>query len=495
MILLGGFALLAYTFDLFAPPPAHIAALVPQDAPFTVVSRSINDLRDLYTAEFEVTEFDAARELFGNAINVPALDGVEYDKPLAYYVDPSGGLVYLVPFTDLGALESAHAVERGNINAKRPVRVARDYVSISESDTVATVGPDNELVLEAAQYPLALVGRPTTPAMLRYMLVALFGAARQTPTRISQPLALLCERLPTVVAEPAVREMDTLRLAILPHRPNDPAVRFDLVAQPGPESLLARAAPLAGSRRDKKLDPAALLGTLPGGDKMNSVLGAAVVLDGEGWRTMGLPLNPGAAAGMFAIVALKYRAGRHNLVFALAPSETKRFEQFDVAPLFGLKKSDANSVKLTDGTMAVYKLAGPPAAFAHILKSDARTPPPTFLCTGQANGFWYCTIGAHAEEVMRALIDAATGERPLIMRDLKAMVDKKTVPTAAHAEFWRHGRVALGFLTAEAPRAMKFAFPYIQTASITNPEAFTCIVEMDRGRLHADIRVFRAERK
>ena len=493
--LLGGFALLAYAFDLFAPPAAHIAALVPEDAVYAVVSSSVNDLRQLYESSYEVTEFDAARVRLGNPVNAPALNGIDYDRPFGYFFDRSDKLIYLVPVNDLDAYESAHAVEQANINAKVPVRVAKTYVSVSESDAVATIGPDNPLILDAVEYPLALVGRPYSAPVLRAMLIGLFGAEQLPQSRIAPPLAMLCARLPDRIADVAVREMETMRLAVLPTAPDSPSVRFDLLADPGSESVLARAAPRLGSRHDGRLDPAALLGTLPGGLKMNSVLGAAVVLDGEGWRAMGLPINPGAAAGMFGVVALKYRAGKHNLVFGLAPAETKRFDQFDIAPLFGLDKQDAQAVDVVDGKMWIYTLGAAPPLFAHILKSDARSPPPISVCTGHANGFWYCTVGAHAEEVMRALIDAANGKRPFIMRQLQKMEDNKIVPTFAHTEFWRPGRVALGFLTAEAPNALKFAFPYIQTASIANPTGFTCVIDVDRGRLHADIRAFRVVRE
>ena len=133
--------------------------------------------------------------------------------------------------------------------------------------------------------------------------------------------------------------------------------------------------------------------------------------------------------------------------------------------------------------------------FASILSSEAREPPPLYLCTTRLGGKWFCTLGAHAEEVMRAIVDGATGASSFVVRDLKAGIDKKLVPTALHTDFFRPGLLALGFFGAEAARALKYPLPHIQTASIGNPEAMTFTLAMEEDRLHGDIRAFRAERR
>jgi hypothetical protein len=490
LVVLGGLALLANWLGLFAPPAAHIAALVPEDAIYCVVSSSVNDLRELYVSKYQVTEFDPARARIGDPVNVPGLDGVDYERPVGVYLSRDRELVNLVPFTDLGAFEKAFDQTRENVNAKAPIEVAKHYLSVSESDAVATIGPDDRMILEASKHPLALVGRPGSSLELRAMLVALFGAERAPRMRTAIPLSALCLGMPEAVATAALRELRQFRLAVLPHKPDDPAVRFDLVADPGPQSQLVRAAEYATGG-----EAATLLGTLPAGHKMNTVAGAAVVLDAEGWRTMGMPISVGPAAGMIGVVTLKYRAGRQCMVFGLAPSDPEALDRIAVAPVLGLDPSAAQTIKLTGAELLLHRVKDAPSPFRKILSSEARSPPPLYLCTARLGGIWFCTLGAHAEEVMRAIVDGATGASRFVLRDIKAGVDKRLVPTALHPKLFRPGLLALGFLNAEAPRAIKFPIPHMQTASIGNPEAVTFTLAMEEDRLHADIRVFRAERQ
>ena len=89
----------------------------------------------------------------------------------------------------------------------------------------------------------------------------------------------------------------------------------------------------------------------------------------------------------------------------------------------------------------------------------------------------------------------ATGASRFVVRDLKAGIDKKLVPTALHTKFFREGLLALGFYNAEAARALKYPLPHIQTASIGNPEAVTFTLAMEKDRLHGDFRAYRAERQ
>lgn len=490
LIAAGALLALAYGLGLFAPPAAHLAALVPEDAAFAVVSSSVNDLRELYVSEYQVAEFDAARARLGEPVNVPGLDGVDYDRPVGSYFRPGDGMVWLVPVADLGAFESAHRGELQNINVKAPVRVANNYVSVAETDAVASVGPDNRMVLEATQYPLALVGNPTGPGVLRAMLVALFGPERPPRFPNVTPLAAMLARMPEAVAQLATAELGPLRLAVRAHKPDDPAVRFDLLAVPSSQSHLATAMEYASA-----VSVADLIGVLPAGNKISTVAAAAVVLNAESWQKLGLPMNVGPAAGMIAIVQQKYRAGRHTVVFGLAPTNERAFERIAQTPLLGLDPESATKLKLDGPEVRLFRVAKAPDAFAHLFESDAQSPPPLYFGRVRIKNAWYCALGAHAEEVLRAIADGISGASPAVMRKLFGGADNRLVPTAAHRDFFRKGLLAAAFLTAEGTKALKHPFPYIQTASIGMPEALTVLVESKKGKLHADLRAFRPERK
>jgi hypothetical protein len=481
---------IAYALGVFEPPTAHLAALVPDDAVFAVVSSSVNDLRQLYRATYQTSEYDAARTRLGQPVNVPGLVGIDYDRPVGSYFRRDDGLVYLVPVADLDAFKSAHDKTRENINIKAPVRVAKHYVSLAETAAVATIGPDNRMVLEACQYPLALVGHPRAPFELRAMLAAFFGPESPPPTPQLMPLAAMLARMPDPIATIAAGEIDRFRLAVCAHAEGDPAVRFDLLIDPARNSHLAAAAEYAGG-----MQVSDLLGVLPAGHKMNTILGAAAMLNGESWQSLGLPINVGPAAAMIAIVELKYRAGRHTVVFALAPTNERAFERIAQTSVLGLDPAAATVIPLTGAEIRLQEIEQAPAAFDAVFATDANTPPKLHLCRARIGSAWYCTLGAHAEEVMRAIADGAAGATPAVMSKLFGGIDKKIVPTAAHPNFFRKGLVAAAFATAEVPKALAFPFPYIQTASIGTPEAFTVTIEPDGDRIHAELMAFRAERE
>ena len=492
LLLIAAVALLAaaYGLGLFAPPAAHLAALVPEDATFAVVSSSVNDLRELYVSEYQVAEFDAARTRLGEPVNVPGLNGVDYDRPVGLYFRPGEGLVRLVPIADLGAFEAAHRGELQNVNVKAPVRVAKGYVSVAESDAVAGVGPDNRQVLEAAQYPLALVGNPTDSAALRGMLLAMFGPERPPRTPNVVPLSALLARMPENIARLAAAELGPFRLAVLPHEAGDPAVRFDLLGEATSQSHLGAAVEYAGDGA-----VADLIGVLPAGNKINTIAAAAVVLNAESWQELGLPMNVGPAAGMVAVVQQKYRAGRHTIVFGLAPKNERAFERIAQTPLLGLEPDAATTPKVDGPEIRLFRVPTPPASLAHLFASDAQSAPPLYFGRVRIQNAWYCALGAHAEEVLRAIADGASGASPAVMRGLFADEAKRLAPTVAHTKFFRKGLLAAAFLTAEGTKALRHPFPFIQTASIGMPEALTLTVEPKDGKLHADLRAFRPERK
>jgi len=497
LVVLGVLLAIAYALGLFEPPAAHLAALVPEDAKYAVVSSSINDLRELYVGTYQVAEYDAGRVRVGVPVNVPGLDGVDYDRPVGSYYSADHGRVYLIPIREIDAFEAAYEDEntRENINAKPPVRVAKEYVSVAETTAVATVGPDNRMVLEACEHPLALVGRPESTNELRAMLVALFGPERTPKMRGALPLASELARMPNAIAKMAMNEISRFRLALLAPDaagpdPKGAAVRFDLVVEPGRNSHFAAAAAHVQDSRVSEL-----LGSLPAGNKINTIAGAAALLDGESWRALGLPLHPGPATGLVAVVALKYRAGRHTIVFALSPTNERAFASIAAAPLLGLDPADAKTIKLDGPEIRLQTVEQAPEAFQTLLRSDAQAPPQLHLCRVRIGNAWYCTLGAHAEEVMRAIVDGSSGASPAILQNLVAGVDQRLVPTLAHRKFFRRGLLGAAFMTAEATKAFQRPFPYIPTASLGMPEALTLTVEMAGEQIHCELWAHRPERE
>ena len=480
LLFAGGLGLAAWALGLFDPPTAHIAALVPDDAPYAVVSSSLNDLRQAYKGKYAARDSDPAQARFGDRVNVPGLEGFDFERPIGYF-SQGGKVVYVVPFLDQGAFDDAHAEERANMRAKDPVRVAKHYLSVSSSDAVATVGPDNRWILEASQHPLAVVGRPVDNFTLRAILVEFFGPDPMPDVRNAFPIAHLFAALPTSVGDPIAGEIEQMRLALPKRDVGATMVRFDLRATPTSSSQFARAADLAAEAR-----VAELLGFMPAGKQMESIAGIAAVLDGEGWKSLGLPVDVGTTTAMFGLVSLKYRAGRHVVVLALAPTQVERLDAIEAAPAGSQERE-------VDGqTLRIWKLSEAPAPFAKILASRASSTPALYACTARAADAWFCTVGAHAEEVMRAMLRAASGNSEKSLRNLVGDENRKIAPTRAHGRFFDGGRLALGFITAQAQRALQFPLPYIPMASIGQPEAITFTLAYKDGLFQGDLRCFLA---
>jgi len=479
VLLLAGIGLAAWLLGLFEPPTAHIAALVPEDATYAVVTRSLNELREAYEGKYAPRDADPARDRFGRPVNVPGLDGFDYDRPAGYFANADGRLVYVVPVADGDAFEAAHAGARENIHAKEPVRVAKHYLSVSQGDAVATVRDDDPWILEAATHPLALVGRPADALRLKAMLVAFFQPDGVPRVRNALPVANLFLGLPDRVADPMASELERFRLALKERESPGRQVRFDLVAEPSAKSHFARAAKFAADAR-----VADLVGLMPAGKDVQTVLAVSALLDGEGWKAFGAPFDVGPAAAAFGIASLRFRAGRHAAIFALAPTDPARLDGFFVAP------ADAEERAVGGTPVRVWRLAGPPPPLASVLATDAANPPPLYACTTRVDDVWFGAIGAHAEEVVRALVHAAKGETQKTMRNLVADENRRVAPTRAHDQFFHGGRIAIGFMDARAQRAVDFPLPYVPMASIAQPEAVTFVLTASEGRFYGELRCF-----
>jgi hypothetical protein len=476
--------LAAYGFGLFDPPAAHLASMVPGDTRFAVVSSSLNDLRTAFEGPYADKKSDAAQVRYGTPINLPGLDGIDYDRPLGYYVRDNSSPVYLVPFTDLGAMEDAHETARENINAHAPVRVAKRYVSVADDDSVATIGSDDPWILEACQHPLALVAKPANAVHLRGMLMTFFGHDKMPLVRKALPAAAMFSRLPSVLAQPLAEELPTFRLALMQRDSGSPSTRFDLRAK-------VRASGVIEGAQNSGVDPAALLADFPASGEMTTIVGLAAA--GEHWTKFGAPFDPGPAAGAFAIVSLKYRAGRNNVVFALQPADPARLD--------GLRGAPANALGgVIDGTpMRSWAMPEPPSALAAILRDSGNDAAPLHACEAIVAGRWFLTIGSHAEEVMRAMIRRATKASPRTLRNLageKTLGVKGSGSVAVvreHEQFFAPGKIALGFILGEAQKALQHPLPYIPMGSIGQPRAITFTVEVVDGWIRGDFRCFIAD--
>ena len=488
LLVLAGLIIGAIALGLFDPPVAHFAALVPKDAKFVVVSRSLNSLRAAYEGEYADRSSDPSVARIGTPVNVPDLNGFDYDRPIGMYVRDTGSPVYLVPFTDLGALEDAHGTARENINAKAPVRVARRYVSIADDDAVANVAKDDKWVLEASNFPLALVAAPSDASEFRGMLVTFFGQDAMPRVRNAVPLSAMCGTIPDAFATPFAEEFPKFRLALAVRKRRVPAVVFDFRAP-------VKAGGIVEAAADAGVDPAGLLAEFPAAGDMTTVVGLAAA--SSDWKARGLPFDPGPAAGAFAVVTMKYRAGRNNIVFAVQPKDPARLKDMRVAP------ENANEGVIDGNPMRSWALTEPPAAFANMLADAGNKAAPLHACEAIVNGRWILTMGSHGEELMRAMIRRATGATTMTLRNLagektigpEGKGSGKVVPMREHENFFAPGRVAVGFMLGEAQKAVAHPFPYIPMASIGQPDAVTFTVEVQGGWVKGDLRCFVADGK
>ncbi|MEM8884791.1 MAG: hypothetical protein AAGD14_12030 [Planctomycetota bacterium] len=478
LVLVAGALLGAYAAGLFDPPPAHIAALVPGDATYAIVMRSANDVRAAYEGPYMPQDADPARARLGAPVNVPGLDGIDYERPAGYYKRPGEPPVYLVPFTDRAAFEKAHATTRTNISMREPVRVAKRYLSLTEDNAVATIGPDDPWILEASGFPLALVGRPENGVALKAMLAAFFGQDPMPRVQNVTPIARTLLALPDAIADPVAQALDRIRIALRPREGAPGWVGFDLRGAPG--ARMERAFALA-----QEIDLGALVGRLPVNREMQMVFAAGAVLDADAWKQLGLPFEVGDAAGVVSVLNLKYRAGRFNVLVALRPTDPARLESWTLP-------GAAEERRLGEWMVRVHPAFVPPAPLDGLFGKPNESAPPRIAVTGSRGGIWYLALGPHAESVMREALQRAEGESAVSFGKLVAGQDRKTVPTRAHEKFFEPGAIALGFLDGDFAPAMRRPLPYIPMGSIGQPRAVTFRFEKRKGELRGDLRCFLA---
>ena len=104
--------LLAIIFIGYVPfltTAGDAAAYVPDDALLVVSFRSLNDLRKAMSG-FGPNNTDPATELIGKKINVPGLDGADFERPIYLWVSKDRDEHALVPVVDRSAFQDAFDV-------------------------------------------------------------------------------------------------------------------------------------------------------------------------------------------------------------------------------------------------------------------------------------------------------------------------------------------------------------------------------------------------
>jgi len=456
--------------------PAHLAALVPQEMRWGIFYRSIDDLRQAYAGPYARHDVDCARLRLGEPINAPDFEGVLQQTPIGSYRDRDGEEIFLVPFFDLDAYEKAFETNRENVLLRPPHRAAANYVSVSTSPGRASRGDDNPLVLRALQYPVSAAGRPADGRALRSMLFDLLSReSRREPPGIV-PLWREVARLPDAVGDPIAAACADLVVGVVPATSPTvvPHVEFD--ARAAPDGLLARAGPVA-----REVDLHSCLRALP----VQTVLFCGAAFDARGWSEVGLPWDLGDAACVAAIIHSRHRARFNSLLVVIRPREPARLEAIDARALLGAPPPPCtfSEVTVDDLTLRTAKLDAPPAWLETLLASDQRDPPPVYLSTASAGGFWYAAVGAWAEDVVRKAIDCQRGRTEL------SIEADRTIPFPER--LFRAGHTAAAMTTVEGLKALAYPMPYVDLASIGQPISATLVVDVAGDKVKGELRVAR----
>ncbi len=456
--------------------PAHMAALVPEEMRWGIFYRSIDDLRHAYAGPYARQDVDCARLRLGEPINAPDFEGVLQQSPIGSYRDRDGEEVFLVPFFDLDAYEKAFEANRENVLLRPPHRAAANYISVSRSTGRASRGRDNPLVLRALQYPLAAAGRPADGRALRTMLFDLLSRESRREAPGTFPLWREVARLPDAVADPIAAACADLVVGVVPATSPTVVPHIEIDARAAPDGLLARAGPVA-----RDLDLAACVRALP----VQTVLFLAASLDARGWTELGLPWEVGDAALAAAVIHSRHRARYNSLLVVIRPRDASRLEAIDARLLLGAPAPPCTFAEVTadDLTLKTAKLDAPPPWLETLLSSDQRDPPPVYLSTASAGGFWYAAVGAWAEDVVRKAIDCQRGRAEL------SIEAERTIPFPER--FFRAGHAAVAMTTVEGLKALAYPMPYVDLASIGQPLSATLVVDVAGDKVKGELRLGR----
>lgn len=448
------------------PRTAHIAELVPGDFAFGVFTRSLDDLGRLYERPYSRKDADPVRLRFGAPCNVPGLDGVDYEMPAAsYWTKDLAEEVFLIPVRKIRPFEDAFERERENIRMQEPVRVAKDYVSLSQQPVRARRGPRNDLVLAAVRYPLAVCGRPRDGATLAAMLA--YALAREAPRKPDAPLLIQhATRLPRAFGDAVARQCEDLLLGVpLPETPDAP-VRIEGEASLVPTAMVARSAHFAA-----EVDLTNMVASFP----HNTVLLAGLVLDAPGWQEALMPLPLGNAAFAIGLVEERIHARRFTVLLAARPAslhDLARLKAQALSPLVGDTAALRwNAVEDGRAEVRTAELPDAPPWLAQVLRADAEAPPPIYVSTTSERGIWYCAIGSQAEGTVRRALGC--------LRDTPELGLSRSRPLAMHKRFLEGPHVGLLMVTAAGLKAFEMPMPYFEVAGLDQPGSLTAVLDVD----------------
>jgi hypothetical protein len=450
------------------PRTAHISELVPGDFAFGVFARSLDDLGRLYEGPHARKDSDPARSRFGAPCNVPGLDGVDYELPAgSFWTKDLKEEVFLIPVRKIPPFEDAFERERENIRVREPERVAKSYLSLSQQPVRARRGPRNDLVLDAASYPLAVCGHPRDGAMLTAMLAYLL--AREAPRKPDLPLLIQhATRMPKGVADTIARQCEEILLGFPLPETLDAPVRVEGKAALVPTGIIARSAHFAG-----EADLTNMVASFP----HNTVLLLGLVLDAPGWQEVGLPLPLGNAAFACGLVEERIHARRFTVLLAaraLSPHDRERLQEQGLPTIVG-DTAGLQWTEVDDGgaEVSTAQLPDAPAWLAQVLRSDAEQPPPVYVSWTSERGIWYCAIGSQAEGVVRRALGC--------LRDTPELGLSRSKPVALHKRFLAGPHVGLAMVTTAGLKAFEAQMPYFEIASLDQPPSVTAVLDVDDG--------------
>ena len=478
IVLLGVFfaalvGLLYWNLQTLANESVHVSSLVPEDASFALVVRSLNDLGTLFQGSDARADYDPARELVGRPANVPDLEGVAFDRPVVRMLTADNKSVQLLPLAAPDAFKQAFG--KGITDIQLEAHRIGDYMALADRDYRPGRGDSNGWIVRALDtYPLAVVATPKQAGFVRKVLAeALFlKQARSLPQPVAQFIVDECERF-LLGLLPASKGRNTrivLEAALV-------------------QGAVSRAAAAAAAH-----DPALLARSYP----LRTLLLGAGGLGASELRSLAkLVLDPDAAAKLDAAAAIAVgvveTTAAHRpyaLLMLVSTPQTAVFER----ALDGLVSKAGGKWEVTQANktpLRTLRLAQVPPPLTKLLRSTGPAPPPVHVSSAVQDGVWICAVGSRAQSlVAEALISLAGGKtmslgaNPIDLTSLPPeMQDRMAANLAAsgliarNAEMLDAGHTALGMLTLKGLRAIGLDMPKSALPVVSRPTGLTFVCD------------------
>ncbi|MFB3067149.1 MAG: hypothetical protein ACE10D_11625 [Planctomycetota bacterium] len=478
IVLLGVFfaavlGILYWNLHTLASEPVHVSSLVPEDARFAVVVRSLNDLGTLFQGPDARADYDPARELVGRPANIPDLDGVAFDRPVVRMLTADNESVQLLPLTAPDAFKQAF--DKGITDIQLEAHRIGDYMALAGRNYRPDRDAPNGLIVRALDaYPFAVVVRPTEAGLLRAVLAeALF---------LKQARAL-----PQPVAQFIVDECESFLLGLLP--PSKRRGTRILVEATLVQGAVSRSAAAAAAH-----DPAALVRSFP----LRTLLLGACGLDVPELQTVaGLVLDANSAGQLDASAAVAAgvvettAAGRPYALLVLVSTP-----QTDVLvhALDGLVSKAGGEWEVTQADktpLRTLRLSREPASLATLLRSRSAAAPPVYVSTAVQDGVWVCAVGARARSLVGEVLISLSGKRtmslganPIDPTSLPPEVRERLAANLAasglisrHPEMLDAGHTAVGMVTLTGLKAVGLDMPKSALPVLSRPLGLTFVFD------------------